>query len=344
MTLPSLDASPVTGDPGPAPARRGERRLLSLPPRTSFVLRRLGRMLVALALVVVATFAVIHLIPGDPVRAVLGPSAPQELADRLRTELGLDLPIHVQFVNYVTGLFSGDLGTSVLTHRPVADVLASRLPPTLGLAAAAFVVAALGSLPIGIATAISARHGRHRILDLIVGGVIGFFVVVPNFLVAVGLIAVFSIGLGWFPPAGWGDLREAVLPVLALAIGPMAYLAKIVHVEMVHVLDATYLTTARSKRLPSHLIYFRHALPNMVTSALTIGGLMLTGLVAGTVLVETIFAIQGLGLTIVGAISTKDYTMIQGVVLVYALLVLGINLLVDLALLAIDPRSSIAEG
>ncbi len=344
MTLPSLDASPVAGAPGPARARWGERRLLSLSPRASFLLRRLGRMLVALALVVVATFAIIHLIPGDPVRAVLGPSAPPELADRLRTELGLDLPIHVQFVNYVTGLFTGDLGTSVLTHRPVADVLASRLPPTLTLAAAAFVVAALGALPIGIATAISARHGRHRVLDLIVGGVVGFFIVLPNFLLAVGLVAVFSLGLGWFPSAGWGDLPKAVLPVLALAIGPMAYLARIVHVEMIHVLDATYLTTARSKRLPSYLIYFRHALPNMVTAALTIGGLMLTGLVAGTVLVETIFNIQGLGMKIVESISTKDYTMIQGVVLVYAILVLGINLLVDLALLAIDPRSSIAEG
>ena len=132
--------------------------------------------------------------------------------------------------------------------------------------------------------------------------------------------------------------------MLALALGPMAYLARIVHVEMGHVLDATYLTTARSKRLPATLVYFRHALPNMLTSALTIGGLMLTGLVAGTVLIETIFAIQGLGTTIVSSISSKDYPMIQGVVLVYALLVLGINLLVDLVLLAIDPRSSIAEG
>lgn len=342
MTLPSLDVT-ATGVPGPAPAR-GERRLLSLSPRTSFLLRRLGRMAVALALVVVATFAVIHLVPGDPVRAVLGPSAPPELADRLRTELGLDLPLHVQFLNYVTGLFTGDLGTSVLTHRPVADVLASRLPATLVLALSAFVVAALGSLPIGIATAISARHGRHRVLDLIAGSVIGVLIVIPNFLLSVALIAVFSIGLGWLPAAGWGDLREAVLPVLALALGPMAYLARIVHVEMVHVLDATYLTTARSKRLPASLIYFRHALPNMVTSALTIGGLMLTGLVAGTVLIETIFAIQGLGMTIVSSISSKDYTMIQGVVLVYALLVLAINLVVDLVLLAVDPRSSIAEG
>lgn len=343
MTLPSLDATKA-GAAGPSPARRGERRLLSLSPRTSFLLRRLGRMAVALALVVVATFAVIHLVPGDPVRAVLGPSAPAELADRLRAELGLDQPLHVQFLDYVGGLVTGDLGTSVLTHQPVAEVLATRLPPTLALAGAAFVLAALGSVPIGVATAISARHGRHRVLDLVVGSVIGVLIVVPNFLVAVGLIAVFSIGLGWFPVAGWGDLREAVLPVLALALGPMAYLARIVHVEMAHVLDATYLTTARSKRLPASLVYFRHALPNMLTSALTIGGLMLTGLVAGTVLIETIFAIQGLGTTIVSSISSKDYPMIQGVVLVYALLVLGINLLVDLVLLAIDPRSSIAEG
>jgi len=132
--------------------------------------------------------------------------------------------------------------------------------------------------------------------------------------------------------------------VLALAIGPMAYLARIVHVELLVVLDATYLTTARSKRLPGRLIYLRHALPNMLTSALTIGGLMLTGMVAGTVLIETIFAIPGLGTTIVSSITAKDYPMIQGVVLVYAGMVLVLNLVVDLVLMTIDPRSSLAEG
>jgi peptide/nickel transport system permease protein len=343
MALPPLDVL-QTGAPDAVRARGERPSGPSLSPRVSFLLRRLGRMVVALALVVVATFAVIHLVPGDPVRAVLGPSAPAELVARIRSELGLDLPLPTQFLNYVTGLFTGDLGVSLQTHRPVADTIATRLPATIALAVGAFVVAALGALPIGIATAISTRGGRRRILDVVVSAVIGVLIVIPNFLLAVGLIALFSIGLGLLPAAGWGDLQNAVLPVLALAIGPMAYLARIVHVEMLTVLDATYITTARSKRLPAHLIYLRHALPNMLTSALTIGGLMLTGLVAGTVLIETIFAIPGLGMTIVSSISAKDYPMIQGVVLVYALMVLGVTLLVDLVLMAVDPRSSIAEG
>ncbi len=128
------------------------------------------------------------------------------------------------------------------------------------------------------------------------------------------------------------------------SVGPLAYLARIVHVEMLAVLETPYMTTARGKRLPARLLYLRHALPNMITAALTTGGLILTGLVAGTVLIEAVFVIPGLGSTIVSSITAKDYPMIQGVVLVYAALVLGLNLLIDLVLATLDPRSSIMEG
>jgi peptide/nickel transport system permease protein len=341
MTASSFDTTPVA--PARPPVRRGGRPV-SLSPRVSFLLRRLGRMAVSLAIVVVATFAIIHLVPGDPVRAVLGPSAPAELVARTRAELGLDQPLLVQFWNYVTGLLQGDLGTSLQTHRPVSDTLAQRAPATLVLAGVSFLVAAIGALPIGLATAISVRSGRRRWLDLTASAIVGLLIVVPNFLLAVGLVWLFAVQWRVLPVAGWGDPAELVLPVLALAIGPMAYLARIVHVELLAVLDATYMTTARSKRLPPRLVYLRHALPNMLTSALTIGGLMLTGMVAGTVLIETIFAIPGLGTTIVSSITAKDYPMIQGVVLVYAGMVLVLNLVVDLVLMSIDPRSSLAEG
>ncbi|WP_187264869.1 ABC transporter permease [Homoserinibacter sp. GY 40078] len=342
MTASSFDTAPVA-PAGRPPVRRGGRPF-TLSPRTSFLLRRLGRMAVSLGIVVVATFAIIHLVPGDPVRAVLGPSAPAELVARTRSELGLDQPLLVQFWNYVVALVQGDLGTSLQTHRPVADTLAQRAPATLVLAGVSFVIAAVGALPIGLATAISVRSGRRRWLDLAASALVGLLIVVPNFLLAVGLVWLFAVQWHVLPVAGWGDPAQLVLPVLALAIGPMAYLARIVHVELLAVLDATYMTTARSKRLPSRLIYLRHALPNMLTSALTIGGLMLTGMVAGTVLIETIFAIPGLGTTIVSSITAKDYPMIQGVVLVYAAMVLALNLIVDLVLMSIDPRSSLAEG
>ena len=313
-------------------------------PRAAFLTGRLARAGVSLAVVLVAVFFLVQLVPGDPVRAALGPTAPPESVAELRSRLGLDLPLGEQFLGYLGGLGTGDLGTSVTSQRPVTAILAERLPTTLLLAVVSFVIAAVGAFPIGVATAVSAHEGRRRTLDLAVSGVLGVLVAIPNFLFAVLLIAVFSVGLGALPPAGWGGAAEVVLPVLALAAGPMAYLARIVHVEMLRVLDSPYLTTARSKRLPGRLLYTRHALPNIVTASLTAGGVVLTGLVAGTVLVETVFVVPGIGSTMVSSIATRDYPLVQGLVLVYAALVLAANLVVDLALAVLDPRSAIAEA
>lgn len=344
MTLPptpGLTAAPSVPEAAPG---RGEPRAFLTSPRLEFVLRRLLRAAVSLAIVLVASFFMVQLVPGDPVRAALGPTAPAATVAALRHSLGLDLPVWNQFTNYVTGLLHLDFGTSVTSQRPVGTTLAERLPTTVFLAVASFVVAVVGAFPIGVATAVSARGGRRRVLDLGVSGLLGVVIAIPNFLLAVLLIATLSIGLSVFPPAGWGRADQVVLPVLALAVGPLAYLARIVHVEMLRVLDAPYLTTARSKRLPAHLLYVRHALPNIVTAALTAGGVVLVGLIGGTVLVETVFTIPGIGSTIVSSITAKDYPLIQGIVLVYALLVLGANLVIDLALAVIDPRSAVAEA
>ena len=325
-------------------ARGGRLRLLAGSPRLAFVLRRLGRAAISFVIVLVASFFMVQFVPGDPVRAALGPTAPVATVNALNAQLGLDQPLLSQFTSYVGGLLHGDLGTSISSQRSVAETLGERLPTTLTLAILAFLVAAVGAFPIGVATAVSARGGRRRVLDLGVSGVLGFLIAIPNFLLAVLLIATLSIGLKAFPPAGWGQPSQAVLPVLALAIGPLAYLARIVHIEMLRVLDAPYLTTARSKRLPGRVLYLRHALPNIVAATLTAGGVVLVGLVAGTVLVETVFTVPGIGSTIVSSITSKDYPLIQGVVLVYALLVLAVNLIIDLALAILDPRSAIAEA
>lgn len=320
------------------------RRLHGLSPRTAFLLRRLGRLVLSLSVVVVASFFLMHLVPGDPVRAALGQSATPELVAATRVQLGLDLPLHQQFLNYIGGLFTGDLGTSVRLRRPVADVISQRFPTTLLLAVLAFVIAVVGALPAGIGAAVLARSGRHRGLSMGLSAVLGILIAVPSFLLAVGLIAIFAVQLGWLPAAGWGTPVEAILPVITLALGPMAYLVRIVQVEMLTVLDTTYMTTARAKRLPRNLIYLRHALPNIVTASLTVGGLILGGLTAATVLVETVFAIPGLGTIMVSSVGAKDYPMVQGVVIVYALIVLGVNLIVDVILATVDPRSSITEG
>ncbi|HEY0189047.1 MAG TPA: ABC transporter permease [Cellulomonas sp.] len=327
-----------------APVAGGRRHRLADHPRLTFVLARLARALVSLVIVLLASFFLVHLVPGDPVRAALGPTVSPETVEALRVQLGLDRPLGEQLVHYVGGMLTGDLGTSVTTQRPVTAILGERLPATLTLAGLSFLVAAIGAFPVGVATAVSARGGRHRSLDLVVSTLLGVLVAIPGFLLAVLLVSVLGVSLGWLPPAGWGSPQHVVLPVVALAAGPLAYLARTVHVEMLRVLDEPYLTTARSKRLPARVLYLRHALPNIVGAALTAGGVVLVGMVAGTVLVETVFVIPGIGASIVSSISAKDYPLIQGVVLVYAVLVLLANLLVDLALAAIDPRSTIAEA
>lgn len=313
-------------------------------PRADFAIRRIGRLLVSLVVVVLAAFFLVQLVPGDPVRAALGPTAPASLVEATRVSLGLDLPVLQQLLNYVTGLLQGDLGTSIQSGLPVGATIASRFPTTLTLAALGFVVAIVGAVPIGMGAALVARNGRGRAASSGISGFLGVLIAVPDFVLSVGLISIFSMWLGLFPPAGWGSGANAVLPVLGLSLGAMAYLARIVQVEMIKVLDSTYIATARAKRLPQRIILLRHALPNIITATLTVGGLLLSGLVAGTVIIETIFAIPGAGNTLISAVGTKDYPMIQGMVLVYAVMVLAVNLVVDLILITLDPRTTIAEG
>lgn len=344
-TTPPLATVEAAGTPPAARALRAEgSRLPRVSPRWAFLLRRLGRLFVSLVVVVVASFLLVHLVPGDPVRAALGIQASPEMVETTRRELGLDKPLFQQFVDYVLGLLRGDLGVSIRTGRPVSEMIAQRFPATVTVGVLGFLVALFAALPVGIGAAVSMQTGRRRLLDAAISAVLGMLIAIPGFLLAVGLIALFAVQLGWLPAAGWGGPLDAVLPVLALALGPLAYLARIVQVEMLNVLDMTYMTTARAKRLPARVIYLRHALPNILTASLTVGGLLLSGMIAGTVFIETIFAIPGLGALMVPAVGAKDYPVVQGLVIVYALIILGVNLIVDLILISVDPRSSIAEG
>lgn len=312
-------------------------------PWTRFAVRRFGRLLVSVWVLVTAAFGMIHLIPGDPVRAALGPTATQELVDARRAALGLDQPLWQQYVDYLRGLFTGDLGVSMNSGLPVTDILGDRLPPTLELAVLAFALALLVSVPLGLGFAVLTRGGRRRPLELGFTSTSVVLAAIPEFLLAVALVWIFSVNLGWAPVAGRDGAASYVLPVVALALAPAAILSRIVRVETLTVLRADYVRTARAKRLPARTVYFRHALPNALTAAITLGGLLLGALVAGTVLVENVFAWPGLGSTIVSSILAKDYPVVQGVVLVYGIGVLVVNLLVDVALAVLDPRSTIRE-
>lgn len=313
-------------------------------PWARFAARRLGRLLVSVWVLVTAAFLIIHLIPGDPVRAALGPTATPELVAARRAALGLDDPLWRQYVDYLLGLATGDLGTSMTSGLSVSQVLGDRLPATLELAVLAFTVAVVVSVPVGLLFAVLTRGGRRRPAELGFTTTSIVLAAIPEFLLAVALVWIFSVNLGWAPVAGRDGPASYVLPVLALSLAPAAVLARIVRVETLAVLKADHVRTARAKRLPDRRVYLRHVLPNSVTAAVTLCGLLLGAMVAGTVLVENVFAWPGLGSTIVSSILAKDYPLVQGIVLVYGVGVLVVNLLVDVALALLDPRSTIREG
>lgn len=313
-------------------------------PWVRFGARRLVRLLVSLWVLVTASFAMIHLIPGDPVRGALGPTAPADLVEARRHALGLDDPLATQYLHYLKGLLTGDLGTSIAYQLPVADVVTQRLPATLALAVLAFLVAIAVAIPLGVGMGVLTRRGHGRRTELAFTTTSAIVATIPDFLIGVALVYVFGVHLGWLPVAGNDSPSAYVLPVISLAIGPAAVLARIVRVEMVGVLDADFVRTARAKRLPARTVYIEHALPNAITSALTLSGLLLSGLVAGTILVENIFAWPGLGGTIVQSILVKDYPVVQAIVLLYGVGVLVTNTVVDVALAVLDPRSRIQEG
>jgi len=311
--------------------------------RTAYLFRRTSRLLVSLVLLLTATFFMIHLVPGDPVRAALGTTAPQSLVDARRAALGLDKPLVTQYLDYIRNLLHGNFGTSLISGERVTDVIKDRGPSTFRLAGIAFLVAILVAVPLGILMAALTRDSKRRPLELGFTATAGAIAAVPSFLTAVALVYVFAVKIHWFPVAGQGGVSSYVLPIASLSLGPIAALSRIVRVEGLRVLEQDYVRTARGKRLPARIIYLRHALPNTLTPTLTIAGLLVGGLVAGTVLVENIFAWPGLGTTLVSSVAQKDYSTVQAVAVIFGAVVLLANFAVDIALGAIDPRSTILD-
>ncbi|KRA24203.1 peptide ABC transporter permease [Microbacterium sp. Root61] len=326
-----------------APTRDNDRQRGGSP-WVGFLLRRTGRLLVSIVVLVTVAFFMIRLIPGDPIRNALGINAAQSVVEAKREALGLNLPLWEQYLRFWQGLLTGDLGESFTLQIPVTTVIAQRLPATLELALLALAVMLLLAIPIGIGAAALTRGGRRRGFELGYTTVSGFIAVIPEFLIGVGLVYVFAVQTHLLPVAGRGGPETYILPVAALSIGAVAAMSRIVRAEALSVLDQDYIRTARAKRMSRWRLYMRHSLPNLLTSALTIGGLVLGALIAGTVLVETIFAWPGLGTTIVDSIRTKDYPLAQGVVIVYGLIVLLVTLVVDIVLVVLDPRSALKDN
>jgi peptide/nickel transport system permease protein len=310
---------------------------------SAFLLRRLIRAVVAMLVIVTAAFIVLRASGGDPVRAALGVTADDATVEARRIQLGLDQPILVQFVNYLGGILHGDLGISLITGRSVSELVADRLPATVELAALAFVVVLLVAIPAGLWFAVLTANRRRRGTELGFTSVTGVLASIPDYLVGVGLVILFSITFSIFPVAGRSSPESYVLPVIALSLSAAASLSRIARVETLATLRDDYVRTARSKRLPPAVVLFRHVLPNMLTGVLTIGGTLLATMIASSVLVERVFNWPGMGTAFVDAIVTKDYGIVQGLSLVYGAIILAVALLIDIVLALLDRRTTILE-
>ncbi|MBP2477472.1 peptide/nickel transport system permease protein [Crossiella equi] len=315
-----------------------------LGPWTRFLLRRALALAVTAAVLVVVTFAMVRFIPGDPARRVAGPEADSTVVEAVRAQLGLDQPVWQQFTDYVTGLFTLDLGNSFVSAEPVAKVIADRLPATLELTAVSLVVIMLFSLAVGIGFGALTREHRRPRLEAAFTAVTSLGGALPHYLVATFLVFFFAVLLRVLPVSGSEGPAALVLPVLAVSIGPGATLARLVRLETLGVLSQDYVRTARSKRLRTPTVYLRHVLPNVLTAALTIGGLLFAGLIGGALVTENVFTRPGLGTALVQAVLVQDYRVIQGIVLLLGVTVVVVNTVVDIVLGLVDRRSLVAAA
>ncbi len=287
----------------------------------------------ALLLIVTATFFLMHAIPGGPYsrERALPPAVEANLLKRYR----LDEPVPAQFARYLGGLLRGDLGPSfVHEDRTVNRIIAEGLPRSAALGFCAFILAMGLGVPLGIAAAL--RAGRAPDRALMVLAVMG--VSVPSFIVASLLQYLFSYRLGWIPAAGWGTPLQLLLPSVALAGFKLAFVSRLVRSSMVAVLAEDYVRTARAKGLPGRAVVLRHALRNALLPAVTYAGPMLAALLTGSFVVEDIFAIPGLGASLVTSIGDRDYTVTLGLTVFYSALLIGLNVAVDVIYGLVDPR------
>jgi len=280
-------------------------------------------------------FSMLHLVPGDPVRLMLSEfQTTPEQVERLRSQLHLDDPLPAQFGRFVWNSSHGDLGTSIRTRRPVTQEIADNLPSTLQLAVAGLVVAMALGVSLGIVAAVNQRSWVELVSMLV--ALLG--VSMPSFWLGLLLIFLLSLRLRVFPATGGGDLQHLVLPAITLGLGAAAILARLTRSSMLEVLRQEYVTTARAKGLLEWVVIARHALKNALIPVITIFGLQFGQLLAGTFVVETVFARPGLGRLIIDGILNKDLPIVQGVVLVVAISYVLVNLLVDLLYSVLDPR------
>lgn len=300
----------------------------------SFIFRRILWLIPVIIVISMITFALMLSVPGNPFEGTGERPLPPETVARLRAHYGLDDPIPVQYLRYMQNLLRGDLGPSYASRRSVNDMVASGLPISATLGMLGLVVALSIGIPLGVASALNQNRAiDHFAMFFAMAGVS-----VPAMTSAPLFIWIFSINLGWLPVARWGTWQQAVMPAIILGIGPAAVLARLTRASMLQVIREDYIRTARAKGVPERRITVRHALKNALIPVITVLGPLFASMVTGAVVVERIFAIPGMGGYFVGGVSSRDYPVIMGMVLVYTFFLVLSNLAVDLAYAWVDPR------
>ncbi len=301
----------------------------------SFILRRLLISLILLLAIVTIVFVMLRtLVPGDPSEIFVPDTAPPAVQEEIKRSLGLDKSIFEQYIIYMGNLFKGDMGRSFRDWRPVGPRIAQAMPVTLTLAMLTTLMASTIGLAIGVLTAYKANTWIDN--SLRVGSVLGASM--PTFWVGLMLILIFSVYLGWLPVMGSMSLKGMILPVVTLGLGATAGLSRLTRASMLEVLSSDFIRTARGKGLGERSVVMSHAFRNALLPAITLIGLLIGGFLGGSVITESIFGLPGMGTLAITAIQTRDYPMIQGVVLVVSAIYLVVNLLVDITYGFVNPR------
>ncbi len=308
----------------------------------AYIVRRFGTALISIVLASVLVFSALLAVPGDPAEIILGLSASPEALAALREKLGLNVPPVQRYLNWLGGIVQGDFGESLNYQRPVGALIRDRLAVSVPLALGAALIASLLALPLGIAAALR----RGTVADPVITAASQIGAAIPSFWLGLMMILLFAVELGWLPAAGYvpwdrdplGTLRSLLLPVLALGLGQAAVMTRMTRAAMIEVLSQDYIRTARAKGLPQRRVVLIHGLRNALVTLVTILGLSLSNVFIGSIIIEQVFALPGLGRLALTAIGNRDFPLVQGEILIYASTIVLLSFLVDISYGLLDPR------
>lgn len=295
------------------------------------------RLLVAIPVLLVTAllvFSAMHLAGGDPVNLVAGPTAPKETRDAIRVRLGLDKPLPVQFALYMGNVLKGDFGRSLMNRQEVSKMIIEKLPVTAELGVAAFALAYLLAIPLGIIAALN----RNKFIDWFSMIIALIGVSMPGFWLGLILMYIFSLYLGWLPPIGFGDFSSLIMPALALGLPRVGRIARYTRSSVLEVIGQDYIRTAQAKGLAESVVVLKHALRNAALPIISLIGLDLGYIIGGSVVIENVFARRGIGFMMLQAIFSRDFPVLQGAMFVLALAIILSNILADIAYMVVDPR------